>query len=63
MKDTSGENETLKRQLVQAGIRHQVDVGSNEVKKDVLESEAQQKYYRKLMQDDLKKKTEKTKKN
>ena len=59
MKDTSGENETLKRQLVQAGIRHQVDVGSNEVKKDVLETEAQQKYYRKLMQDDLKKKTEK----
>ena len=59
MNDKDGENETLKRQLVQAGIRHQLDVGSNEVKKDVLETEAQQKYYRKLMQDDLKKKTEK----
>ena len=59
MNDKDGENETLKRQLVQAGIRHQIDVGSNEVKKDVLETEAQQKYYRKLMQDDLKKKTEK----
>tara|TARA_R100000152_G_C6781345_1_gene215675 strand:+ start:2229 stop:4448 length:2220 start_codon:yes stop_codon:yes gene_type:complete len=59
MKDKMGENETLKRQLVQAGIRHQIGVGSNEIKKDVLETEAQQKYYRKLMQDDLKKKTEK----
>ena len=55
LKDKSGTVETLSRQLVQAGIRHNVDTGSMETKKDVLETEAQQKYYRKLINDDMKK--------
>jgi len=59
MQDKEGENETLKRQLIQAGIRHGIDTGSKTVDKEVLETQAQQKYYRKLMEDDLKRKTEK----
>jgi len=59
MQDKEGENETLKRQLIQAGIRHGIDTGSKSVNKEVLETQAQQKYYRKLMEDDLKIKTEK----
>jgi hypothetical protein len=55
IKDKDGTVETLSRQLVQAGIRHNVDTGSMETKKDVLETEAQQKYYRKLITDDMKK--------
>ena len=55
IKDKDGTVETLSRQLVQAGIRHNVDTGSMETKKDVLETEAQQKYYRKLINDDMKK--------
>ena len=55
VKDKDGTIETLSRQLVQAGIRHNIDTGSMEVKKDVLETEAQQKYYRKLINDDMKK--------
>ena len=53
--DKDGTVETLSRQLVQAGIRHNVQTGSMETKKDVLETEAQQKYYRKLINDDMKK--------
>tara|TARA_R110002020_G_scaffold130973_1_gene292826 strand:+ start:1847 stop:4060 length:2214 start_codon:yes stop_codon:yes gene_type:complete len=56
MKDKEGTIETLERQLVQAGIRHQIDVGSHEVKKDVLETEAQQKLYRQLMAEEKKEK-------
>ena len=56
MKDKDGTIETLERQLVQAGIRHQIDVGSQEVKKDVLETEAQQKLYRQLMAEEKKEK-------
>jgi hemerythrin-like domain-containing protein len=55
VKDKEGTVETLSRQLVQAGIRHNVQTGSMETKKDVLETEAQQKYYRKLINDDMKK--------
>jgi len=59
MQDKDGENETLKRQLIQAGIRHGIDSGSKTVNKEVLETQAQQKYYRKILEDDLKRKTEK----
>jgi len=59
MQDKDGENETLKRQLIQAGIRHGIDTGSKTVNKEVLETQAQQKYYRKILEDDLKRKTEK----
>jgi len=59
MQDKEGENETLKRQLIQAGIRHGIDTGSKTVNKEVLETQAQQKYYRKILEDDLKRKTEK----
>jgi len=61
IKDGEGTIETLSRQLVQAGIRHNVDVGSMETKKDVLETEAQQKFYRKLIQDEAKKELQKDK--
>jgi len=55
VKDKEGTVETLSRQLVQAGIRHNIDTGSMETKKDVLETEAQQKFYRKLMNEQMKK--------
>ena len=55
VKDKDGTVETLSRQLVQAGIRHNIDTGSMESKKDVLETEAQQKFYRKLMDEQMKK--------
>jgi len=54
LKDREGTVETLSRQLIQAGIRHNIDVGSMENKKDVLETEAQQKYYRKILNDEIK---------
>ena len=54
IKDKDGTVETLSRQLVQAGIRHNIDSGSMETKKDVLETEAQQKYYRKILDDEMK---------
>ena len=56
LKDKEGTIETLSRQVVQAGIRHNIDAGSIETKKDVLETEAQQKFYRKLLDEDWKKK-------
>ena len=49
MKDKEGTIETLQRQLVQAGIKMQVDKAGNEVRKDVLETEAQQKLLRGMM--------------
>ena len=55
LKDQQGENETLKRQIVQAGIRMNIETGSRETKKDVLETEAQQKLYRELMKEEKKK--------
>jgi hypothetical protein len=53
LKEKDGSIETLSRQLVQAGIRHNVDVGSKEVEKDVLETEAQQKFYRRIMKEEV----------
>ena len=61
MKDRDGTIETLQRQLVQAGIKDKVNVGSMEVRKDVLETKAQQKYYRKVLDDDRKKNLQESK--
>jgi hypothetical protein len=43
MKDKDGTIETLERQLVQAGIKMQVGQASNEIRKDVIDTQAQQK--------------------
>jgi len=49
LKDKDGTIETLERQLVQAGIRMKVGTASNEIRKDVLETEAQQKLLRGML--------------
>ena len=49
MKDKEGTIETLERQLVQAGIKMKVGDAGNEVRKDVLETEAQQKLLRGML--------------
>jgi len=49
MKDKDGTIETLQRQLVQAGIKMKVGDATNEVRKDVLETEAQQKLLRGML--------------
>ena len=49
IKDKDGTIETLERQLVQAGIKMKVGEATNEVRKDVLETEAQQKLLRGMM--------------
>jgi len=49
MKDKDGTIETLQRQLVQAGIKMKIGDASNEVRKDVLQTEAQQKLLRGMM--------------
>ena len=49
VKDKDGTIETLERQLVQAGIKMKVGDAANEVRKDVLETEAQQKLLRGMM--------------
>ena len=49
MKDKDGTIETLERQLVQAGIKMKVGDAANEVRKDVLETEAQQKLLRGML--------------
>jgi len=61
LKDKDGTIETLERQLVQAGIKMKVGTASNEIRKDVLETEAQQKLLRGMlkvefqkMKDDMK---------
>ena len=48
-KDKDGTIETLQRQLVQAGIKMKVGDASNEIRKDVLETEAQQKLLRGML--------------
>ena len=50
MKDKDGTIETLQRQLVQAGIKMKVNEAGTEVRKDVLETEAQQKLLRGLLE-------------
>ena len=49
MKDREGTIETLERQLVQAGIKMKVGDASNEIRKDVLNTEAQQKLLRGML--------------
>ena len=49
VKDKEGTIETLERQLVQAGIKMKVGQASNEIRKDVLETEAQQKLLRGML--------------
>ena len=49
MKDREGTIETLERQLVQAGIKMKVGDASNEIRKDVLETESQQKLLRGML--------------
>ena len=49
IKDSEGTIETLERQLVQAGIKMKVKDAEGEVRKDVLETEAQQKLLRGLL--------------
>ena len=49
VKDKDGSIETLQRQLIQAGIKMKVGDASNEIRKDVLETEAQQKLLRGML--------------
>ena len=49
LKDKEGTIETLERQLVQSGIKMKVGQASNEIRKDVLETEAQQKLLRGML--------------
>ena len=49
IKDKDGTIETLQRQLVQAGIKMKVGDASNEIRKDVLQTEAQQKLLRGML--------------
>ena len=49
IKDKDGTIETLERQLVQAGIKMKVNDASTQVKKQVLDTEAQQKLLRGMM--------------
>jgi len=53
IKDKDGTIETLERQLVQAGIKMKVGDATNEVRKDVLETEAQQKLLRGMMKSEF----------
>ena len=53
MKDKDGTIETLQRQLVQAGIKMKIGSAENEVRKDVLETEAQQKLLRGMMKSEF----------
>ena len=68
IKDKDGTIETLQRQLVQAGIKMKVGDASNEIRKDVLETESQQKLLRGMlkvefqkMKDEMKSDMEKSK--
>ena len=53
LKDKEGTIETLERQLVQAGIRMKVQEGGVEVRKDVLQTEAEQKLLRSMMRSEF----------
>jgi hypothetical protein len=55
IKDKDGTIETLERQLVQAGIKMKVGDASNEIRKDVLETEAQQKLLRGMLKSEFEK--------
>ena len=49
LKDKEGTIETLERQLVQSGIKMKIGDASNEIRKDVLDTEAQQKLLRGML--------------
>ena len=49
IKEKDGTIETLQRQLVQAGIKMKVGDAGNEIRKDVLETESQQKLLRGML--------------
>tara|TARA_R100000049_G_C1857607_1_gene22395 strand:- start:243 stop:518 length:276 start_codon:yes stop_codon:yes gene_type:complete len=53
LKDKEGTIETLERQLVQSGIKMKVGQASNEIRKDLLETEAQQKLLRGMMKNEF----------
>ena len=53
LKDSEGTIETLERQLVQAGIKMKVGQAGNEIRKDVLETEAQQKLLRGMLKSEF----------
>ena len=53
IKDKDGTIETLERQLVQAGIKMKVNEASTQVKKQVIDTEAQQKLLRSMMQGEV----------
>ena len=53
MKDKDGTIDTLSRQLVQAGIKQKVNEAGSEIRKDVLNTEAQQKLLRSMMQGEV----------
>ena len=55
LKDKDGTIETLQRQLVQAGIKMKVGDASNEIRKDVLETESQQKLLRGMLKVEIQK--------
>ena len=55
LKDKEGTIETLERQLVQAGIKMKIGEAGTEIRKDVLETEAQQKLFRGLMKGEFEK--------
>ena len=54
MKDKEGTIETLERQLVQSNIRQKSQEGSLEVRRSVIDTQAQQKLLRRLMQEEFK---------
>ena len=49
VKEKDGTIETLQRQLVQAGIKMKVGDAGNEIRKDVLQTEAEQKLLRGML--------------
>jgi len=53
LKDKEGTIETLERQLVQSGIKMKVGQASNEIRKDLLETESQQKLLRCMMKNEF----------
>jgi len=55
LKDSEGTIETLERQLVQAGIKMKVGEAGNEIRKDVLETESQQKLLRGMLKSEFEK--------
>jgi hypothetical protein len=54
LKDRDGTIETLSRQVIQSGIKDKINVADNEIRKDLLDTEAEQKYMRRLISDEIK---------